>query len=197
MKFIKQYKEALSMELREHRSSFLVYMVLRLYTMNGFLSAAIGYSLVDILNKSKKVKFELSPIFICIVAFSFSMTIGVIWEFFEFSMDTFFAMDTQKDTIIHTINSVSIDPSGAMTSISDIKNVMIDGQALNINGYLDIGLIDTMEDLFVNFIGAIIFSIFGFFYTKNQDKKNIAALFVPRQKSKERDYLEIVKKNEE
>lgn len=274
MKFIKQYKEALSMELREHRSSFLVYMVLRLlvilvlilqifnqnwenvfyalltllllivpsvvqmtfkielpitleiiillfifaaeilgeiddfylkysnwdtmlHTMNGFLSAAIGYSLVDILNKSKKVKFELSPIFICIVAFSFSMTIGVIWEFFEFSMDTFFAMDTQKDTIIHTTNSVSIDPSGAMTSISDIKNVMIDGQALNINGYLDIGLIDTMEDLFVNFIGAIIFSIFGFFYTKNQDKKNIAALFVPRQKSKERDYLEIVKKNEE
>ena len=84
-----------------------------------------------------------------------------------------------------------------MTSISDIKNVMIDGQALNINGYLDIGLIDTMEDLFVNFIGAIIFSIFGFFYTKNQDKKNIAALFVPRQKSKDRDYLEIVKKNEE
>lgn len=274
MKFLKQYKEALSMELREHRSSFLVYMVLRLlvilvlilqifnqnwenvfyalltllllivpsvvqmtfkielpitleiiillfifaaeilgeiddfylkysnwdtmlHTMNGFLAAAIGYSLVDILNKSKKAKFELSPIFICIVAFSFSMTIGVIWEFFEFSMDTFFAMDTQKDTIIHTINSVSIDPSGAMTSISDIKNVMIDGQALNINGYLDIGLIDTMEDLFVNFIGAIIFSIFGFFYTKNQDKKNIAALFVPRQKSKERDYLEIVKKNEE
>lgn len=274
MKFIKQYKEALSMELREHRSSFLVYMVLRLlvilvlilqifnqnwenvfyalltllllivpsvvqmtfkielpitleiiillfifaaeilgeidgfylkysnwdtmlHTMNGFLAAAIGYSLVDILNKSKKAKFELSPIFICIVAFSFSMTIGVIWEFFEFSMDTFFAMDTQKDTIIHTINSVSIDPSGDMTSISDIKNVIIDGQALNINGYLDIGLIDTMEDLFVNFIGAIIFSIFGFFYTKNQDKKNIAALFVPRKKSKERDYLEIVKKNEE
>lgn len=274
MKFLKQYKEALSMELREHKSSFLVYMVLRLlvifvlilqifnqnwenvfyalltllllivpsivqmtfkielpitleiiillfifaaeilgeiddfylkysnwdtmlHTMNGFLAAAIGYSLVDILNKSKKVKFELSPIFICIVAFSFSMTIGVIWEFFEFSMDTFFGMDTQKDTIIHAINSVSIDPNGTMTSFSNIKNVLIDGQPLNINGYLDIGLIDTMEDLFVNFIGAIIFSIFGFFYTKNRDKKNFAALFVPRKKSKERDYLEIVKKNEE
>ena len=65
-----------------------------------------------------------------------------------------------------------------MTSISDIKNVIIDGQALNINGYLDIGLIDTMEDLFVNFIGAIIFSIFGFFYTKNQDKKEILPLYL-------------------
>lgn len=71
---------------------------------------------------------------------------------------------------------------------------MIDGQALNINGYLDIGLIDTMEDLFVNFIGAIIFSIFGFFYTKNQDKKNIAALFVPRQKAKREIILNSSKK---
>lgn len=73
---------------------------------------------------------------------------------------------------------------------------MIDGQALNINGYLDIGLIDTMEDLFVNFIGAIIFSIFGFFYTKNKDKKNIAALFVPRQKAK-REIILKSSKNEE
>ena len=97
-------------------------------------------------------------------------------------------MDTQKDTIIHTINSVSIDPSGAMTSISDIKNVIIDGQALNINGYLDIGLIDTMEDLFVNFIGAIIFSIFGFFYTKNQDKEKYCR-FICSKKKKQRKRL--------
>ena len=70
----------------------------------------------------------------------------------------------QNVLIILCVYLTQADQSGAMTSISDIKNVMIDGQALNINGYLDIGLIDTMEDLFVNFIGAIIFSIFGFFY---------------------------------
>ena len=106
-------------------------------------------------------------------------------------------MDTQKDTIIHTIHSVSIDPEGTMRSFSNIKDVIIDGQALNIDGYLDIGLIDTMEDLFVNFIGAVIFSLLGYFYAKNRDKKNLASLFIPVHKTAENDYLEITKENED
>mgnify|MGYP000019508256 CR=1 FL=1 len=51
-----------------------------LHTMNGFLAAAIGFSLVDLLNRSDRVKFELSPLYLAIVSFCFSMTIGVIWE---------------------------------------------------------------------------------------------------------------------
>ena len=164
--------------------------------MNGFLAAAIGFSLVDLLNKSEKIQFELSPLFTAIVAFCFSMTIGVIWEFFEFSMDTFFGMDTQKDTIIQTIHSVSLNPQGTMTTISNIKNVVIDGQTLNIQGYLDIGLIDTMEDLFVNFIGATVFSFFGFFYTKYQGKGNFAKRFIPKRKEKNKDFLKIVRNKE-
>lgn len=167
-----------------------------LHTMNGFLAAAIGFSLVDLLNKSEKIQFELSPLFTAIVAFCFSMTIGVIWEFFEFSMDTFFGMDTQKDTIIQTIHSVSLNPQGTMTTISNIKNVVIDGQTLNIQGYLDIGLIDTMEDLFVNFIGATVFSFFGFFYTKYQGKGNFAKRFIPKRKEKNKDFLKIVRNRE-
>lgn len=167
-----------------------------LHTLNGFLAAAIGFSLVDLLNKSEKIQFELSPLFIAIVAFCFSMTIGVIWEFFEFSMDTFFGMDTQKDTIIQTIHSVSLNPQGTMTTISNIKNVVIDGQTLNIQGYLDIGLIDTMEDLFVNFIGATVFSFFGFFYTKYQGKGNFAKRFIPKRKEKSKDFLKIVRNRE-
>ena len=53
-----------------------------LHTINGFLAAAIGFSLVDLLNRSEKAVFSLSPLFMAIVAFCFSMTIGVIWEFF-------------------------------------------------------------------------------------------------------------------
>lgn len=52
-----------------------------LHTINGFLMAAIGFALVDILNQSKKVSMKLSPLFVAIVAFCFSMTIGVVWEF--------------------------------------------------------------------------------------------------------------------
>ena len=65
--------------------------------------------------------------------------------------------------------------------------------ALGLGGYLDIGLIDTMEDLVVNFIGAVVFSVFGFLYVKNRGKKDsIISRFVPRRKSADRDYLRLV-----
>ena len=49
-----------------------------LHTINGFLAAAIGFSLIDILNRTDKVHIALSPIFVALVAFCFSMTVGVI-----------------------------------------------------------------------------------------------------------------------
>ena len=55
--------------------------------------------------------------------------------------------------------------------IDNITSTVVNGEALNIQGYLDIGLYDTMKDLFVNFIGAVVFSIFGFFYVKHRGKK--------------------------
>ena len=61
-----------------------------LHTLNGFLCAAIGFSLLDILNRHNEVRFHLSPLYLAIVAFCFSMTVGVIWEFFECTMDQLF-----------------------------------------------------------------------------------------------------------
>ena len=55
---------------------------------------------------------KLSPLFLAIVAFCFSMTIGVLWEFFEFAADTYLHMDMQKDWIVHEINSVMFHPPG-------------------------------------------------------------------------------------
>jgi hypothetical protein len=69
-----------------------------LHTLNGFLAAALGLSLIDILNKNDKFAISLSPVFVALVAFCFSMTIGVIWELFEFGMDNFLGFDMQKDT---------------------------------------------------------------------------------------------------
>ena len=54
----------------------------------------------------------------------------------------------------------------------------VNGQSLGLDGYLDIGLYDTMEDLFVNFIGALTFSIIGYFSAKS-GKNKIAKEFVP------------------
>ena len=157
-----------------------------LHTLNGFLCAAIGFSLLDILNRNEKLKFSLSPVYLAVVAFCFSMTIGVLWEFFEFSMDQLFLLDMQKDTIVNSIGSVMLDPAGgnhpiAIKHITDVIVVTADGaqQSLGLGGYLDIGIIDTMKDLFVNFIGAVVFSFIGFFYVKNRGKGKFAPQFIP------------------
>ncbi|RGC53763.1 hypothetical protein [Absiella sp. AM29-15] len=170
-----------------------------LHTLNGFLAAAIGFSLVDILNNNDRLQFKMSPVFMALVAFCFSMTIGVLWEFFEFGMDHLIGTDMQKDTVINYITSVALDPtnSNRPVTMSGINDVIVNGQALGLGGYLDIGLIDTMEDLFVNFIGAVVFSIFGYFYVKKRGKGRFVKRFIPKPKDKKRDYLEIVKNNKQ
>ena len=172
--------------LGEIESFYLIfpYWDTMLHTLNGFLAAAIGFSLVDIMNNDEKLQFQLSPMFMAIVAFSFSMTIGVCWEIFEFLMDCVFQLDMQKDTVVHMISTVSLDSSlqNIPVIIDNIKDVTLNGMELNLGGYLDIGLIDTMNDLIVNFVGAFIFSIFGLVYTKNKGKGYFVKMFIPFHK---------------
>lgn len=156
-----------------------------LHTVNGFIMAGIGYSLVELLNKSENIHVTLSPIYVTIVAICFSMTIGVLWEFFEYSVDKHLHMDMQKDTIITTIKSVTLNDEGKNKVVEiPIESVVINGQdwTLKYGGYLDIGLHDTIEDLFVNFIGAVIFSIFGYLYTIGKGK--YAGNFILRRKKR-------------
>ena len=152
-----------------------------LHTTTGFLCAAFGFALIDILNRNDKIKFQLSPIYVALVAFCFSMTIGVLWEFFEFGMDRLFHTDMQKDTIVHTISSVMLDPtnSNIPITIDGITSVAVNGRDLGFTGYLDIGLYDTMEDLFVNFISATVFSVIGYFYLKHRGEGKFAKAFIP------------------
>ena len=168
-----------------------------LHTLNGFIAAAIGFSLVDLLNRSEKMVFNLSPLFTAIVAFCFSMTIGVLWEFFEFGMDQIIGYDMQKDTVIHTIRSVMLDPAGRNVPyvLDGIRETAVNGRELGLGGYLDIGLIDTMEDLIVNFIGAFLFSVIGFFYVKNRGRGRLVGRFVPRRKKADRDFLRIAEED--
>lgn len=146
-----------------------------LHTINGFLAASVGFSLATILNDDDKITVKLSPFFVAIVAFSFSMTIGVIWEFIEFFFDMTLGLDMQKDTIVHTISSIALNPDGLQkpVRIAGITSTVVNGQDLGINGYLDIGLIDTMKDLIVNFIGAITFSFVGYLSIKIKGKYRV------------------------
>lgn len=157
-----------------------------LHTINGFLFAAIGFSIINIFNKNKRTSLSMSPMYMAIAAFCFSMTIGVLWEFFEWGMDSVFALDMQKDTVLQTVSSVTLHPDGrnepvVVQGITDVIVVLRDGtqKSLGIGGYLDIGLVDTMYDLLVNLIGAVVFSFFGFFYVKTRGKGKVAKLFIP------------------
>ena len=174
-----------------------------LHTINGFLCAAVGFALVDLFNRDERFTFKLSPLFLAVVAFCFSMTIGVLWEFFEFSADHFFATDMQKDTIVRQINTVELDETrtNKVVKIKNIDDVIIvnsDGteESLGLGGYLDIGIIDTMKDLFVNFIGAVVFSILGFIYVKTRGKGKIASSFIPRVEMNDRSLGEEEKKED-
>ena len=157
-----------------------------MHTLNGFLCAAVGFSLVDMLNRNERFSLSLSPAFLAVVAFCFSMTIGVLWEFFECAADTFLLKDMQKDTILNTISTVALDPTGGNTPviIRNIEDVIVvsGGQQipLGLGGYLDVGIRDTMKDLFVNFIGAAVFSLIGYFYLIGRSKGRFARRFIPQ-----------------
>lgn len=152
-----------------------------LHTTTGFLCAATGFALIDILNRNSRIKFQLSPVYVALAAFCFSMTVGVLWEFFEFGMDRVFHLDMQKDTVVQSITSVMLDPTNSNTpiTIDGIHSVAVNGTDLGFDGYLDIGLYDTMEDLFVNFIGALTFSIIGYFYVRSRGENRFAKRFIP------------------
>ena len=158
-----------------------------LHTINGFLCAAIGFSLIDILNQKEFIYVTLSPVFVALVAFSFSMTIGVCREFFEYGMDTFFRKDMQKDYIVTSFSTVNLDPDGKNRPVyvKDITATTIHTKNEDIEiegGYLDIGINDTMKDLLVNFVGAVVFSIIGWLYIEDRDKYKFAQNFIPVMK---------------
>ncbi len=153
-----------------------------LHTLNGFLCGAIGFSLIYLLNRNSKL-VKLSPFYVAFMAFCFSMTVGVCWEFLEFAADTYFGADAQKDFIVRNFNSVTLDPlqDQNVIHVRDITETVIyteSGETYVIeDGYLDIGIIDTMKDLLVNFIGAIVSAGFGYAYLKHEGYKNQKSLW--------------------
>ena len=173
-------------EIREYYLLFPFWDTL-LHTLNGFLFAAIGFSLVHILNENKHIALSLTPGYQAVMAFCFSMTIGVLWEFFEWGMDTWVGLDMQKDTVVQAFQSVMMDPGGHNIpyQVRDVVETVLvfgDGtfQPIGLGGYLDLGLQDTMMDLLVNFVGAVVFSTIGYFYVKTKGKGKVARHFIPR-----------------
>lgn len=106
-----------------------------LHAFSGFLAGGVGFSLVYLLNKNTKT-MNLTPLLLAVVSFCFSMTVGVMWEFVEFSADKLLQFDMQKDTIIQQINSVELSKDGnTVYHVPDITRTIIESQ--NADGKTD------------------------------------------------------------
>ena len=104
-----------------------------LHTFSGAMIGALGFSIVTLLNKTEKVPIVLSPLFVALFSFCFAVTLGVIWEFYEFTFDVILGLNMQKFALE---NGTQLIGRAALT--------------------------DTMVDLFVDAVGAFIMSVIGY-----------------------------------
>lgn len=122
------------------------------HTCGGVMFAILGAYLFDLLTKIRDL-----PAARAIFALCFSMAIAVLWEFCEFGADRFFDMDMQDDTVVYGLTSYLLgDAVGITGSIPNIQSVVVNGTPLPVSGYIDIGLIDSMLDMLLETVGAVI-----------------------------------------
>jgi uncharacterized membrane protein YjdF len=116
-----------------------------LHTGSGVLLGIVGFLLVHVLNETEKIGVYMKPGFVAFFAFLFAVGIGALWEIFEFSMDSIFGMNMQKEMLG--------DPSG---------------------------LTDTMWDLIVDTIGALVISVLGYGYIKTAKNESFLEQWITR-----------------
>lgn len=156
-----------------------------LHFIKGFIATMIGFSLIKLLNNQNDIK-KLSTLFLLMFSFSFSITLDISWELFEFFSDKYFNVDMQKDTYIDTIKTVKLNNDNKLMTIVYIDHTRIydknNKEIITINGYLDIGLNDTMEDMIVTFIASSIAIIEIYLYIKNINKHQYLEFFLISKK---------------
>lgn len=108
-----------------------------LHVFSGIALGALGFSVLSLLNKSERVPVTLSPAFVALFAFCFAVSVDVVWEIYEFFADSVFLTNMQKHS---------------------------NGNGVPLLGKL--ALADTMEDLIVDALGALLVSVLGYISLK-------------------------------
>ncbi|MBQ8685521.1 MAG: hypothetical protein IJ514_05080 [Clostridia bacterium] len=129
-----------------------------LHITGGVVFALFGAYLPKLITKD-----ESCNMWICIFfGVCFSVSVAVLWEFFEFAMDTFFHTDMQKDTLVSSVYSYKFNEAigGKLSTILNIEEVVtvVNGEYV-IDGYIDLGRIDSMLDLLVETLGALVYAV--------------------------------------
>lgn len=129
-----------------------------LHGFSGGMLGALGFSFVTLLNRSERVPVNLSPAFVALFAFSFSIMLGVLWEFYEFFFDGLAGLNMQKFALKDGTQLVGRE-----------------------------ALMNTMKDLIVDAIGALAISIIGFISVKYR-KGWIEKFLIHKIKIKRKSY---------
>ncbi len=118
-----------------------------LHAFSAGMLGSLGFDVVNFLNKSDTIKLQLSPFFVALFAFCFAISIGVLWEIYEFSFDGILGLNMQKFRLEDGTNLIG-----------------------------RLALVDTMDDLIIDCIGAFVTSMIGYFgllhYKKMENKDN-------------------------
>ncbi len=132
-----------------------------LHVAAGVVFALFGAYLPKVFLKRNDVS-----VWLCVITgFMFSLGISVLWEYVEFFLDTFMGTDMQKDSLLTTVKSYLLQEElfhvkGELLTVDQVKTIfVINGEEYAINGYLDTGRMDTMLDMLVEGLGAILFSV--------------------------------------
>ena len=110
-----------------------------LHIFSGAALGALGFSVISILNKTESLHLSLEPAFVALFAFGFAVSLGVIWEIYEFAADSILNTNMQKFAL----------ESGEQ----------LVGRA---------ALADTMKDLIVDTLGAFVVSVIGYISLKHE-----------------------------
>ncbi|MFW5867838.1 MAG: hypothetical protein ACOCX2_08485 [Armatimonadota bacterium] len=111
-----------------------------LHGFSGLMLGALSFSVISLLNRTERIRTAMSPGFVAVFAFSFAVSMGVVWEIWEFFADGLLGLNMQKFENAHGIPLIGRD-----------------------------ALVDTMSDLIVDAIGALIMSVIGYISVKRRD----------------------------
>lgn len=158
-----------------------------LHIVQGFVVSSVGFSLIYLLFKNKNI-IRYEKILIALYSFCLSISVGVIWEVGEYITDYNMRVDMQKDKYIYEFKSILLNPkkNNEVIVVDKIGYTTIYDESGNkiitFNGYLDIGLHDTIDDLIDTAVGSILFCFIGCLYLHDKDKYDFIEIFIKKDK---------------
>ena len=158
-----------------------------LHTLSGFLFSCLGCGVMCAVVRPKNARRFA---FCVVIGIMICLAVLMLWEMIEYAGTTFFGLDMQEDCLIYDFHSFYLAGThNYVKQINDITETVITydngKQTLTLNGYLDIGLYDTLNDLLVGLIGAVFFGfvmLFNRIFKGKVDRAMIPVVEIPEEK---------------